>query len=189
MRKKICSLVLAVALTFQAASFRTERAHAVMGIMNANPWFIGMGVAFTSLGIAGVSLGAWGASRWHRRSINDTNGFSIVIPLAGIFAVAGIVMLDEESGAPSFTALSGDVIAGAQLTEDESASYHLELPELNRALNASATDLVAQGYTTAEEAMAHPEFWQARAANLMPETRSALTKLGAYAQSRMAAAQ
>ena len=215
MKKKICSFMLAVALTFQAVSFRAERAHAILGIATGAGVITASGVALLAIGAgmligggvwlndiesapgadgsrmpghytrrAGYVPGRYVDDHAYWRRINDAptaRGFMTYSVMPFFW---GIVLLDEETGAVSFDVLGDEVIAAAHLTEDENAAYHLELPELNRALYAGAADLVAQGYTTAEEAMAHPEFWQARAANLMPETRSALTKLGAYAQAR-----
>ena len=47
-------------------------------------------------------------------------------------------------------------------------------------LYAAAAELATRGITTAEGALGHPDIWDRRGAALMPETRSALAKIGDY---------
>lgn len=186
MKKKFCAFLLAFTLAFQAVSFQPRQAHAVAGIVVGATGGTG---AFPIMGVfmgVLVSFGAWGsliATIPHFERTGEAAGLATSLS----FLALGIALLDEESGAVSLGALSDEVAAGAGLTAEEYDAYMLELPELNRALGSAVGDLVAAGVTSFEEAQRHPEALEARTAHLMPETRSAFTKVRAYMSERAAA--
>lgn len=183
MKRKLCSFVLAVALLFQAASFRPRQAHAIIGAATGDVPMIVIGCLYLGLGVAAFTYSAV-----------DTDGFrrfdhyldSTLLVLSVGAVLSGIVFLDESTGTAAYGPLSEELITGAQLTEDEVMAYQLELPELNRALYATAGDLAERGARTMEDVLTHDDAWQARAAGLMPETRSALVKLGSFLAARTA---
>lgn len=171
MKQRLGVITMATMLLFQAASFRAQPAQA---FALAPPAGVVGGVLLVFIGgtqaLMGLLVRAW-----------EQNDDYYAITGVGLgFAAIGLVLLDEESGTPSFGPLSPSLITGAGLTEDEVMAYQLELPELNQALFAGAAALASQGVTTAVEAFAHEEVWRHHAAGLMPETRSALTKIGDY---------
>lgn len=182
MKKRIAFFLLALTLAFQAVSFQPQKAHAVAGAATGNVAAIVGGSICLFLGGSGLAISAAISNDW--RDIDFANAQLIGYSAGAI--IGGIVLLDEESGLPSFGPLSEELINGAQLTEDEVMAYQIELPELNRAVYAAAADLAALGVSSVEGALAHGETLEARAAGLMPETRSALTKLGAYLNARAA---
>ena len=172
MKRKLSSLVLALTLAFQAVCFQPRQAHAIIGagmLPVVGPTTIAMGIFMYGTGAFGLAV---------TRSQPDTSRTTMGMIYA--LMIIGLVVLDDDSGIPGFGPLSDEIVAGAALTEDEAMAYGLEIPELNRAIADATSDLAAQGIRTTEEALAHPEAWQARSAGLTPETRSALLKIGRY---------
>lgn len=173
MKKKFAAFALAFTLVFQAQCFRPHEAHAIIGSAMVNMAIIGAAVCIMGVGAAGVTISS-------RTPGIDDEAMRIGVISSLSTMLLGLVLLDEESGMPSYGPLTDELITGAALTEDEVMAYQLELPELNLAVAATTADLASQGVTTAEEAMARPEAWRSRAAHLMPETSSALSKIGEY---------
>ena len=173
MGKKLGSTALAALMLFQTANFAPTKAHAIFAPPPVN---VVAGVLLMFMGGFGSLLGPLA-----RAFDGHENDDYYAITGIGIgVAVVGLLILEDESGAPSFGPLSEGLVAQAGLTPDEVDAYGLELPELNRALNGAASELAAAGIHSAEEALSHDELWERHSSGLLPETRSAVRKLGAY---------
>lgn len=186
MKKKLYTLMLLTAILLQAVSFGPRRAHAIVGGVTGNMPVLSVGGVFLALGLGmGLVVGTNGVFDFgDDRDRSEDGARAVFIAVPSAFLLAGIIMLDEESGAARLGPLSEELRLGAQLTDDELMAYQLELPELNRAVLATVSDLAAQGVTSLEETLTHQEMWTARAEGLMPETRAALRKIGEYLASR-----